>query len=239
MQSYITPFDTSTWKEASELSCKHMRELAIKELNENKYYDNKTLYHPAWERFHQFSDRNLELKIQKGSFINKKSCINKRPDYNKGKWENSFAVYNPNTECYGCDMHINFIENTKSKMQNNMPCSYEEVLVNNGINKNLTTNFNQEYFETWDKIKKNSDNIIDRYNNHNPVIGDEFTRPATLRRHLPQPIEDPNYKPYNKYIHQPIRNPSGVSDCSTLYNFNRYDDNQNNMEIYLEPCSKS
>lgn len=237
MDQYIDKFDKSTWNEASDLSCSHMKRLAIQELRENNYYTNKILCHPAWNRFHEFSDRDLELNIHKGLWVDKKSCMYKKPLFKDGDWENKFAVYNPFTETTGCDIKIRFDENTKSKMSDNKPCYPTDILANNGNNKQLTTDFNQEYYQSFEKLKEKSDNIVDRYNNHNPVVGDEFTRPATLHRNLPQPITDPNYEPYYNYIPTPIRNPKGSSDCSTLYNYDRYNDNKNNKKIFLEHCS--
>jgi hypothetical protein len=237
MNNYITPFNPSLWQESSKLSCKNMTDLAINELNRNSFYNNAIFNNLLCEYSHKFTDRDLELNMQKGSHINKKSCINKRPEYNKGSWEQNFAIYNPITGYYSCDnININFIENTKSKMNDYVPCSYNNI---NDINDNkkLTTQFNQDYFDTWDKFKNNSVSTIDRYNNHNPVIGDDFSQPATINKPQPEPINDPTYKSIKPNINYPIRYPKGYSDCSTLYNYNRYNDNKNNLDIYLEPCS--
>lgn len=155
----IAPFNSSLWEEASDLSCKHMKQLAINELNKYRSFDTQKLYNPSCGKI---NNRDLELNILKGTFIDKKSCINKRPEYNKGNWEQNFAVYNPITGFYGCDMNASFIENTKSKMLDNIPCSYEKVLVNNGDNKKLTTLFNIDYYDSWDKMKENSINITNR-----------------------------------------------------------------------------
>ena len=173
---------------------------------------------------------------QKGMFIDKKSCINKKPKYNDGEWEMQFGIYNPLTGTFGCSMNENFDENSKSKLQNNNPCIPKVIYDDCNNNKKLTTKFNEQHIDVKDKLlKNNSTKISDRYNNHNPVIGDEFARPPSINRDSPEPINDPDYKPYNYYIIPPVRYPQQTSDCSTLYNNDRY--KNNNDKLYFEPCS--
>jgi hypothetical protein len=235
MENYISKFDTSTWKEASDLSCKHMTSLSINENNKYRDYNDKRFCHPAWDRLNGYTDRNLELHMLKGMFIDKKHCLNKKSEFNNGKWEKQFGIYNPDTGSFGCDMKVEFDNNSKAKMNDTKPC-IEKVLNDNGANKDLTTYFTNDYNNDIKKFKEKSLSIRDRYNNHNPVIGDEYALPPTTGRINPEPINDPTYKPSNTYLLPPIRNPKGTSDCSTLYNYDRYNDYKPH-NLYFEPCS--
>ena len=114
------------------------------------------------------------------------------------------------------------------------PC-IEKINFIDDTNKKLTTLFNDDYFSVLNN-KNISEGIADRYNNHNPIIGDEFSQPATLNRTHPKLQKDPNYKPINKFIYPHVRTPSKQSDCSTLFNYDRYN-NKNNDELFFEPCS--
>jgi hypothetical protein len=235
MDDYIAKFDNSIWKEASDLSCKHMSSLSMAENNNYRYNNNNIFNHPNFDTLCNYTDRGLELNILKGMFIDKKNCLNKKPEYNNGPWEKQFGIYNPLTETYGCDMKVEFDSISKAKMNNTPPC-IPNVLIDNGKNKKLTTLFNNEYNNDITKLKEKSLSMIDRYNNHNPVIGDEFVRPPTNGRTNPEPVNDPSYKPTNLYLIPPIRNPTGTSDCSTLYNYDRYNSYKKN-DLYFEPCA--
>ena len=78
---YINKFDTSCWEMASKLSCEHMKNLAINDLNYNARIFNNNTCDPSWNRNIEDRDRNLEYSILSGFSINKKSCINKKQDY--------------------------------------------------------------------------------------------------------------------------------------------------------------
>jgi hypothetical protein len=230
---YINKFDTSCWEMASKLSCDHMKELAINELNYNKHiFDNNTC-DPAWNRKVEDRDRNLEYNILSGFSITKKSCVYKKPDFNNGCWDKQFGIYNPLTGSFGCSMNEVFDENSKKKSNNTKPCIEQVVLSND--NKNLTTYFKDEFYSVEQNSAK-SIGIDDRYNNHNPVFHDEYAQPPTLNHYNPPLVKDPNYKPRHKHVYPPIRTPSQYSDCSTLYNYDRYNDTKNN-KLYFEPCS--
>jgi hypothetical protein len=236
---HIDKFDTSCWEMASKLSCDHMKSLAIDELNYNKHIFDTNTCDPAWNRNIEERDRNLEYNILSGFSINKKSCMYKKPDFNNGCWDKQFGIYNPLTGTVGCSMNEIFDENSKKKSKDIKPC-IEDIKLNNS-DKKLTTHFNHEFYSVEPNNinrSKNANGITgteDRYNNHNPYFNDEYAQPSTLNRSNPCLIKDPNYKP-RKHIYPPIRTPSQYSDCSTLYNYDRYNDNKNN-KLYFEPCS--
>ena len=234
----INKFDTSCWEMASKLSCEHMKNLAINDLNYNARIFNNNTCDPSWNRNIEDRDRNLEYSILSGFSINKKSCINKKQDYNNGCWDKQFGIYNPITGEIGCSINEVFDENSKKKMNDTKNCIEKINFINDNDNNNkkLTTGFNEDFYSVL-KNKNKSEGIIDRYNNHNPVIGDEFSQPPTLNRNNPKLENDPNYKKLNNFIYPPIRNPSKSSDCSTLYNYDRYSTVDNDNMIYFEPCS--
>lgn len=144
MENYISKFDTSIWKEAADLSCKHMSSLAMNENNKYRINNYNTFNHPNCDKFNDFSDRVLEHHMLKGIFIDKKNCLNKKPEFNNGHWEKQFGIYNPDTGSFGCEMKIEFDNNSKAKMNDKKPC-IEKILNNNDNNKVLTTYFNNEY----------------------------------------------------------------------------------------------
>lgn len=231
MNNYIDKFDTSCWENASKLSCEHMKKLAINEFNLNNNFFNTNTCHPSWNRFVEDTDRELEYNMLTGFSITKKSCVNKRPEYNSGCWDKQFGVYNPSTGLIGCSINQKFDENSKAKMNDIKQC-IEPIKLNDDKGA-LTTLFNENFY-TIEQNKNKTDGIIDRYNNHNPVIGDEFSQPPSLYYNNPKLINDPTYKPIKNFIQQPIREPGLQSDCSTLYNYDRY--NNQNMKLYFEPC---
>lgn len=228
--AYINKFDTSCWEEASKLSCEHMNRLAINEMKYNRSIIDIYTSPPDLDRFCEYPNKDLEHNVIKGFSINKKSCINKQPDYNSGSWDKQFGIYNPFTNTFGCSLKEVFDENSRARMNDKKPCIDKINLSND--KKKLTTIFKED-FEYIDQSKELG-TIEDRYNNHNPIVGEEFVQPHTINHPNPIPIKNPNY--VRKYIEYPIRNPPQTSDCSTLFNYDRYNLNKHE-KLYFEPCS--
>ena len=229
---HINKLDTSCWEAASKLSCDHMNNLAINEMIYNRNINKINIDPPNWDKNIKDPNKELEHKIIKGYSITKKSCINKRPEYNSGSWDKQFGIYNPITNSFGNTFKEVFDENSRAKLNETEPI-IDKSIISNDKNKIISI-FNNNY----EYMKQSSDlgSIEDRYNNHNPIIGDEFVQPSTINHQDPTRIKDPNYKPIRRNIDYYARNPPQKSDCSTLFNYDRYNINKYE-KMYFEPCS--
>ena len=79
--------DYDLQKESCKLSLQHMTKLAIKERDYNHYNFVTTITTPV---SYTCPDTVKELDVLRGVTMTNKNCYYKRPEYNKGKWENQF-----------------------------------------------------------------------------------------------------------------------------------------------------
>lgn len=78
-------------REAADLSCDAMSQLAAREADRNAGRLDFMINDPTCERWRQLADRGVEDRLQKtlGSF--RKLCVDKMPDYQKGPWTHLFG----------------------------------------------------------------------------------------------------------------------------------------------------
>lgn len=87
-------------QQSAELACAHMKELAIKQRDQNhnnfiSQINNITTTYPILTNM-----LNKEHNILKGYYIDKKNCVYKRPEYNRGEWENQFQTLGLSNELF-------------------------------------------------------------------------------------------------------------------------------------------
>ena len=81
-------------EQSSIISCEHMKQLAIKERDNNYYQFHKNITNCNIIE-HEKTNSINEFKIQIGLQTNKNNCIIKTPDYNNGEWEKQFQKILP------------------------------------------------------------------------------------------------------------------------------------------------
>jgi hypothetical protein len=77
--------DTSCKNTSSLLSCQAMRELAMKEAEENMVHMSYLVNDPSCERYHSLADRVKEHSVQ-ATVLNRRLCFTHDPDLKQGTY---------------------------------------------------------------------------------------------------------------------------------------------------------
>jgi hypothetical protein len=74
------------------MSCDAQVGLAKNEVVRNTYIRDYSIDHPACERMHTMSDRDIESELLYTVGTHKKLCIDKRPAFSDGSWKEQFQL---------------------------------------------------------------------------------------------------------------------------------------------------
>ncbi len=141
-------------KLSAMVSCHNMSALSKQyTYNQNRLFsDNIDMErcekHNKWDENVE-STKDFESKLWQGHSINKKSCIYKRPEYNKGDWGNQFQYSDLFAQQFGS--YKLFDNQTKAKGTNEpITCDYSKVLIkeecDNGPYFLYTSVFKNDYY---------------------------------------------------------------------------------------------
>lgn len=106
----------------AKLSCHAMGVLSQNELDRNNLHFTKQFNFDNCERHNNLHNNINDVKknehgLMKGVFINKKSCLYKRPNYGSGDWEDQFR--------HNTNIHQLFNYQSKAKTNDVKQCHYE------------------------------------------------------------------------------------------------------------------
>lgn len=123
---------------SSDISCKTMSYLSQDEAIKNSQIIDKVLRTNMYDSYVD-GFRDKESDLIKGSFIDKKNCIYKRPEYNMGDWGDQFMSFD-------YDRNI-FNNNTKAKTISKQTSQFckDKMLQNDNYILTSTNIFTNEY----------------------------------------------------------------------------------------------
>lgn len=125
-------------KLSAEISCTTMNYLSYNEAKKQSEVNDKIFRSNEYDSYTD-GFRDKETTLIKGSMIDKKNCIYKRPEYNMGDWGDQFTTFN-----YADDRSL-FNNNTKAKIISKKPLCKDELLQNDNYNLGTTNGFTNEY----------------------------------------------------------------------------------------------
>lgn len=92
--------DDSLMRNAGDVSCDAMIELAKQEALRNRNVMAYQVVHPVCQRYQELADRGEEYVLQKPTVFGKKMCFTKTTNFQDGDWVRQFQPLKPESVAF-------------------------------------------------------------------------------------------------------------------------------------------